>query len=231
VVLVVGPIYALVYYVVFRTLIVRFNLRTPGREADDEIVARSTSVGSDLAGQVLAALGGAANLTNLDACITRLRVGLREVAKADPDRLKALGAAGVVIVGDGMQAIFGTQSENLKTDIEQIIKAGGEVVSAVPSPARETPTSPPPRVVSEAEMERARRIVVGLGGAPNVRDVAAIALTRVRVVVADASRVDGPALEEMEIPLMDVGQGVVHLVVGTRLAEPDAAAIRLVAGR
>ena len=62
---------------------------------------------------------------SLDACITRLRVKLADVTKASPDSLKALGAAGVVVVGDGMQAIFGTRSENLKTEMEEYLKRRG----------------------------------------------------------------------------------------------------------
>ena len=67
----------------------------------------------------------ARNIASLDACITRLRVKLADVTKASPDKLKALGAAGVVVVGDGVQAIFGTQSENLKTEMQEYLKTAG----------------------------------------------------------------------------------------------------------
>ena len=90
--------------------------------------------GSELAGKVLQALGGRTNLVSLDACITRLRVGLKDISKASPDTLKALGAAGVVTVGNNLQAIFGTLSENLKSDIEEYISAHGDA-SAAPLPA------------------------------------------------------------------------------------------------
>ena len=64
-----------------------------------------------------ARFGGRSNIKNLDACITRLRVKLKDVSKVNADKLKALGAAGVVVVGDGVQAIFGTRSDVLKTEI------------------------------------------------------------------------------------------------------------------
>ena len=71
------------------------------------------------------AFGGRSNIASLDACITRLRVKLHDVTKASADKLKALGAAGVVVVGDGVQAIFGTQSENLKTEMQEYLKTAG----------------------------------------------------------------------------------------------------------
>ena len=80
-------------------------------------------VGSELAGQLVHAFGGKENITNLDACITRLRVSVKSSENVNQTKLKSLGAAGVVIVGTGVQAIFGTKSDNLKTDMDQWIKA------------------------------------------------------------------------------------------------------------
>ena len=76
-----------------------------------------------MSGELVHAFGGKDNITNLDACITRLRVSFKEVAKVDQARLKALGAAGVVVAGTGVQAIFGTKSDNLKTDMDMWIKS------------------------------------------------------------------------------------------------------------
>ena len=81
--------------------------------------------GDNFALQLVRAFGGRSNIASLDSCITRLRVKLHEVSKADAAKLKALGAAGVVVVGDGVQAIFGTQSGNLKTDMEEYLKTAG----------------------------------------------------------------------------------------------------------
>ncbi len=95
-VLLIGPIYGLIYYGVFRTLINFLNLKTPGRESDDNGAPAAVVTGQPggLPAQVVLALGGRGNIAALDACITRLRVGLHDVAKADPDRLKALGPPG-----------------------------------------------------------------------------------------------------------------------------------------
>lgn len=63
--------------------------------------------------------------TNLDACITRLRVSVADTALVDQDKLKKLGAAGVVMVSGGVQAIFGTKSDNLKTEMDEWIRNNG----------------------------------------------------------------------------------------------------------
>src|SRR3954447_8395176 len=124
--LVLGPIWAAVYYGVFSFAIRRFNLLTPGREIETEATKAARSLSGDqFALQLVRAFGGRSNITSLDACITRLRVQLADVSKASPARLKALGASGVIAVGDGMQAIFGTRSENLKTEMEDYLKTAG----------------------------------------------------------------------------------------------------------
>jgi len=67
--------------------------------------------------RVLAAFGGFDNITSVDACITRLRISVKDKGLVDRAQLKALGAAGVLEVGDNMQAIFGTRAEILKGEI------------------------------------------------------------------------------------------------------------------
>ena len=114
---VMGVVYAAIYYVIFRAVIAKLDLKTPGREVEEleEEVALDSSEMSIL---LVAAFGGKANIENLDACITRLRVTVNDVALVNKDELKKLGAAGVVVSGNGVQAIFGTKSDNLKTDME-----------------------------------------------------------------------------------------------------------------
>jgi PTS system glucose-specific IIC component len=118
-----GIAYAAIYYIVFRTVIKALDLKTPGRE--DETEEESVATGSELAGELVAAFGGKANITGLDACITRLRVAVADTALVDQDKLKKLGAAGVVVVAGGVQAIFGTKSDNLKTDMDEWIRNNG----------------------------------------------------------------------------------------------------------
>ncbi len=131
-----GPLWALMYYGLFRTMIVKMNLKTPGRELEDvttpAVEGPAGAGGDGMAPGLVAAFGGAGNIKNLDACITRLRVDLNDVSKASPAALKALGASGVMQVGNGMQAIFGTRSENLKTAMEEYMRGAGATVTAPP---------------------------------------------------------------------------------------------------
>ena len=119
---VVGLCYAAIYYTVFRVVIAAMDLKTPGRE--DEVAEETVADMAEhyMAEQLVGAFGGKDNISSLDACITRLRVGVKDVAKVDQAKLKQLGAAGVVVSGSGVQAIFGTKSDNLKTDMDQWIK-------------------------------------------------------------------------------------------------------------
>lgn len=122
---VLGLIYATFYYCIFRFAIIKLDLKTPGREDDDEEssnVVASTGNASDMAKDLVAAFGGKANITNLDACITRLRVAVLNIDNVNQAQLKKLGAAGVVVVGGGVQAIFGTKSDNLKSDMDEWIQ-------------------------------------------------------------------------------------------------------------
>ncbi len=139
----VGVGYAVVYYFLFKTLILKLNLKTPGREGDEEEAklyskadfqaakgldgkeSSSKAKGNDEivqnAPEVLAALGGAENAVSIDACITRLRVEVKDKSKVDKDKLKALGAVGVVEVGNGIQAIFGAKADAYRHEINRIL--------------------------------------------------------------------------------------------------------------
>lgn len=127
-----GVVFFVLYYLLFRFAITRWNLRTPGREPEAEFEAEeaanvgagaesatAVSAGAEASRteQVIAAFGGRENLVNVDACITRLRMEVADPAKVDQARLKTLGAAGVIEVGNNVQAVFGTEAEALKNDI------------------------------------------------------------------------------------------------------------------
>lgn len=118
-----GAIWAVLYYFSFKFLIKKFNVVTPGREAEDEeIKVVSKSSLADTAVQVLEALGGKENIEDVDACITRLRVSVRDVEKVDKVRLKTLGATAVLEVKGGIQAIFGAKADPIKQKINQILE-------------------------------------------------------------------------------------------------------------
>ncbi|MGM9988710.1 MAG: PTS transporter subunit EIIC [Bacillaceae bacterium] len=132
-VILVGIVYFVLYFFIFRFVITKFNLKTPGREEEDEetklytkadFQGKGENAGGDelkeIAPLVLAALGGKENIENLDACITRLRVEVKDPKKVDKDELKRLGAAGVMEVAGGVQAIFGGKSDTLKNYIKEL---------------------------------------------------------------------------------------------------------------
>lgn len=145
--IVMGVVFFVVYYLLFRFAITKWNMRTPGREPEVEFEAEEranlsegaesatavTAGGAAVATatapaavdskaeQLIAAFGGRENLRTVDACITRLRMEVADPAKVDQDRLKALGAAGVIEVGNSVQAVFGTQAEALKNEINDVL--------------------------------------------------------------------------------------------------------------
>ncbi|MFA6093136.1 MAG: PTS glucose transporter subunit IIBC [Elusimicrobiota bacterium] len=215
-VLVVGPLYACVYYGIFRWAISFFDLKTPGRE-DAEEAAFAGEVSSRALEFVLA-FGGRSNIKSLDACITRLRVSVGDAAKVSSQRLKSLGAAGVVVAGNAVQAVFGTRSENLKTDIEIYLRTAGPEADDVSGGAGSSaPAAQQSSAPQDPEAPRiARELLAALGGAGNVRKVEACAHTRLRVELKDASRVDEPALLRAGAHgLMRPAPSVVHVLVGS----------------
>ena len=220
-----GPLWGLAYYALFRAAIVRLDLRTPGREEEPAVPA--TRPGSPppaakpggpsgIAERLVAAFGGARNIESLDACITRVRVTVRDLDRVDERELGALGAAGVVVLGNAVQAVFGTRSENLKAAMEGVLE--GRVGSS------RQEASTPERAVSPDLAERGLRLREALGGAGNVRSVEACARTRVRVVVADPTRVDEAGVRAAGAAgLMRLPGGVVHVLAGEEAAELAAA--------
>ncbi|AOX99127.1 PTS N-acetyl glucosamine transporter subunit IIABC [Jeongeupia sp. USM3] len=140
-----GIAFFVIYYVTFRAAIGAFNLKTPGREDDeegDDAAAAAAPVASDnasLAAGYLQAIGGNANLTSIDACITRLRLGVKDSALVDEAAAKRLGASGVVRLNkENVQIIIGPKAE-LVADVMRGLKGGvaapAPVAAPVPAPA------------------------------------------------------------------------------------------------
>ncbi|MFZ4535346.1 PTS glucose transporter subunit IIBC [Propionivibrio sp.] len=231
-VFILGPIYAVIYYTVFRFVIQKFNLKTPGRE--DEVVGGAPAVVSvgkhGKARDLVLAFGGRSNITSLDACITRLRVAVKVPAKVDQARLKALGASGVMTVGNGFQAIFGPLSENLKGEMEDYLKvagaeADGEAVPVAAPVQQVAAEAATPAEVEDWVREAAGPMLAALGGRANVRKLEAIAFTRLRVELADAAKFDEPAARlSGVVAFMTAAPGVLHLIIGDK-AEQFASAL------
>lgn len=127
-VILVGLIMGLVYYVTFRFAITKWNLMTPGREKDGsgKSMIPELNETNSLSENVLAAFGGPGNISELNACMSRLRITVKDKSAVNKDTLKALGAAGISEVGNHIQAVFGMKSDTIKEDIK-ILMAGGHV--------------------------------------------------------------------------------------------------------
>lgn len=227
---VIGPIWALLYFGVFTFAIRKFNLATPGREKEEDSVRQAHAAGADSFNLQLArAFGGRKNIASLDACITRLRVKLKDVSKANAEKLKALGAAGVVVVGDGVQAIFGTRSENLKTELEEYLRgAGAEAEEAEPeSPVKVVaPTAFQSRLRDPDAANKAAAYVTALGGKGNIVRVDACGETRLRVVLKNETGVNESALQSQGIAaVVRLPNQTLHLLAGLN-ADQYAAEMR-----
>lgn len=138
-VVIVGIAYFFIYWFIFKTLIKKFNLKTPGREDEDEETklytradvdarkgegtdAGAAAPSSDTVSMLITqGLGGKANIEDLDNCITRLRTSVSDPSLVNEDVLKASGAAGVVIKGKGVQVIYGPQVANIKSNLEEFL--------------------------------------------------------------------------------------------------------------
>lgn len=231
-VLVLGPIYAAIYYLVFRFMITTFNLKTPGREDDFDAPAAigapsaggASTAGAladprdEMARQLTLAFGGRSNITGLEACITRLRAKVADKTLVDQDQLKRLGATGVVVVGNSMQAIFGTQSENLKTDMEHYFEHAGDEAELAPDQVvhhEPVEADEDTLVVDPQVADRADALLNGLGGPDNITGLQSVAATRLRVHVVERALVDEAALKAAGVhAVMWVDDDNAHLLVG-----------------
>ena len=120
----VGILYFIVYFIVFRVMILKFNYQTPGHEKDNAAPVNNADNKSQ---QILDGLGGLENISDLSCCATRLRVTLHRPSKLNKEKLLATGAAAVVANGDGVQVVYGPEvtviHARLQDYIAQIIPA------------------------------------------------------------------------------------------------------------
>ena len=182
----VGLGYFAVYYASFRFAIVRFDLKTPGREAPEELAAAAAAVTDAPRGRrFIEALGGAANLASVDACTTRLRLVVADQAKVDEPALKALGARGIVRPSPrDLQVVLGPIADEVAREMRGAIGAPVVAVAVVA-----------PAAVASADPTQAASILAALGGRANLRHVEAAA-NRLLVELADVAAMDPAALRQ-----------------------------------
>ena len=148
----VGILYFIVYFIIFRVMILKFNYQTPGHEKDNATPVNNADNKSQ---QILDGLGGLENISDLSCCATRLRVTLHRPSKLNKEKLLATGAAAVVANGDGVQVVYGPEvtviHARLQDYIAQIIPASSSTAdnsAAVPTTSAEVSN---PAVSAEAK--------------------------------------------------------------------------------
>ena len=159
---VVGVVYFIVYYLVFSFMIKKFDYKTPGRD-DSEIKlytrkdvnarnaaegAASTGGDNELSRQIMLGLGGKANISDVDCCITRLRCTVHDATKVDQQLLRETGASGVICKGQGVQVVYGPRVSNIKSDLEAYLASPesdkAEAASAPAAAAEMAPAAAAP---------------------------------------------------------------------------------------
>jgi len=214
----IGAAYALVYYGLFRFFIRKFNMATPGREplTTDADAAEAQSTTGALpafasgaqkqprAQSYIAALGGAGNLSLVDACTTRLRLSVVDMTHVSESALKTAGALGVIKQGaTTLQVIIGPQADMIADEMRAVIN-GTPLRPATSHAASAGSTGP-------LDPNPARWVAV-FGGATNVASLDAVAGTRLRVVVRDPVAVDRQRLSELNVAW--VSNDTFHITCG-----------------
>ena len=152
-----GVVYFIVYYLVFSFMIKKFDYKTPGRD-DSEIklytrkdvnaknaAGGEASAGADneLSRQIMLGLGGKANISDVDCCITRLRCTVHDASKVDQQLLRETGASGVICKGQGVQIVYGPRVSNIKSDLEAYLSSPeSDKAEAAGAPAAAAETAP-----------------------------------------------------------------------------------------
>jgi PTS system N-acetylglucosamine-specific IIC component len=203
----VGLVYFALYYGIFSFVIRRFNLQTPGREPEAAVVASSNGgAAPDSRGAAFAhALGGAANLREVGACTTRLRLIVTDQSKVDDAALKALGARGIIRPSDkALQIVLGPMADLVAVEIRD----------ALAMPVALAPTEAPEAAeTSEARLSPA--LLEALGGAANVHGVS-IHGNRIRVKLTASAEARQAELAAMGVRAVALpADGVAHLLVAS----------------
>ena len=155
-VVVVGAVYFVLYYIIFRFMISKFDYKTPGRDDAEEVKlytradvnARSAASGSTtpagddpVSALIVEGLGGAANLSDVDCCATRLRCTVKDAALVKQDVLKASGASGVICKGNGVQVVYGPKVAVIKAKLEDYLENAPKTPAATAAPAPAAPAA------------------------------------------------------------------------------------------
>lgn len=200
----VGAVYALIYYGLFRFFIRKLDLATPGREKGEAVAAAGEAAAGNARGAAFVkALGGAANLTSVDACTTRLRLIVADQSVVDDAALTALGARGIIRPSaNATQVVLGPIADLVAEEIRGAI--GGGTAAAPSAPAE---------AVAEETVTLPAAVLAALGGEANIRALRALH-GRFRVEVIDAGRTDEAKLLATANGAVSPQPGVYHILHG-----------------
>ena len=212
---IVGVVYFILYYFVFRLMITKMDLATPGRESDDQepkLYTRSdyneknAASGDDVSALILLGLGGKKNISDVDCCATRLRVTVIDEKKVDDKKLKSSGASGVVHKGNGIQVIYGPQVAVIKSNLVDFMESpdADRLTSSSAAPAPKT-------------AEPAKTMPESILGAHLTGTVVALAEVKDEAFASGALGL-GVAVEPTEGKLLAPADGTIDMVFDTRHA-------------
>jgi PTS system N-acetylglucosamine-specific IIC component len=198
----VGAAYAVIYYTLFRFFIRKLDLATPGREKGEAVAAAGeTAAGNERGAAFVKALGGAANLTSVDACTTRLRLIVADQSAVDDAALNALGARGIIRPSaNATQVVLGPIADLVAEEIRGAIGGGAAAVSVAPAQA-----------LADEAVTLPAAILTALGGEANIRALQALH-GRFRVEVVDAARTDEASLLAAANGAVSPQPGVYHIL-------------------
>jgi PTS system N-acetylglucosamine-specific IIC component len=202
----VGLVYFGLYYGLFRYFIVRFDLKTLGRETDEAMVASPAEIaGGAPAHAWIQALGSAKNLRSVEACTTRLRLVVSDAAQLNEPALKALGSRGVLKLADGaVQVVVGPVADQLASEIRAALKQG--------------PVAAPQAAGAAPDAGLLARVLDALGGRGNIAELE-LRSSRLCISVREPAVIDEAALASVVRAVARPAPRTIHLVVG-----PGAAA-------
>ena len=206
----IGVVYFAVYYAVFDYCIRRFKLKTPGRE-DNPVAETADLTGQQRANAYIQALGGPDNLITVGACTTRLRLELADRSKAQDDALRALGAMGVMRPGraGSLQVVVGPTADSMADEIRSTLSQLNH------QPAVATAQAVEEERVHKMEPGLAQQWLTVLGGRDNVLQVECVALTRLRIKLANEDLLSEDLLDALGSQgISQHADGVWHVVVG-----------------
>ncbi|WP_386082849.1 N-acetylglucosamine-specific PTS transporter subunit IIBC [Vreelandella sp. F11] len=211
----VGLAYFVIYYTIFRWAIVRFDLPTPGRDPETVAPVGTEAAPSERGPAFVAALGGAANLQSVGACTTRLRLVLDNPDAIDESALKTLGSRGLLrLQGGGLQVIVGPIADAVVDDIRAALSATGEAPVQPAEPGSPNAEALPSTAIAPITPQTRQAWQQALGGERNVRSASAVASTRLRLELANASVLDETELAGLGAHgVQRLQRGVIHIIL------------------